>query len=166
MSRVDFSAAFEALSPGRSFTTRGRTITEADVVGFAAITGDWHPQHSDAAWASESTFGERIAHGMLVVSYAVGLLPIDPDRVVALRRLTDIVFKRPVRIGDTMHVEGQIAAKRPVTDDTGLVTLDIAVKNQRDELACRGRIDALWRRDAPPAQPAVLPEPGFVPIPL
>ena len=60
-------------------TTRGRTITEADLVSFSALTGDWHPQHADAAWAAESPFGERIAHGMLVLSYAVGLLPIDPD---------------------------------------------------------------------------------------
>ena len=77
--------------------TRGRTITETDLVSFSALTGDWHPQHADAGWAAASPFGERIAHGMLVLSYGVGLLPIDPERVVALQGLRNAVFKRPVR---------------------------------------------------------------------
>ena len=71
---------FDRLETGLAVTTRGRTITESDLVSFSALTGDWHPQHADASWAAESTFGERIAHGMLVLSYAVGLLPIDPAR--------------------------------------------------------------------------------------
>ena len=60
---VTWNAPFEELEAGQPFTTRGRTVTEADVVGFAALTGDWHPQHSDAQWAADSPFGERIAHG-------------------------------------------------------------------------------------------------------
>jgi acyl dehydratase len=106
---VSWWAPFEALETGQQFTTRGRTVTEADVVGFAALTGDWHPQHADAAWAEQSPFGERIAHGMLVVSLAAGLVPFDPGRVMALRRVSDATFKRPVRFGDTLHVEGRIA---------------------------------------------------------
>ena len=65
---LNWSAPYEELEAGQTFTTRGRTVTEADVVGFAALTGDWHPQHTDAVWAAESPFGERIAHGLLVVS--------------------------------------------------------------------------------------------------
>src|SRR5204863_9782764 len=84
---MNFSAPFEQLAEGESFVSRGRTVTEADVVAFAALTGDWHPQHADAHWARDSAFGERIAHGMLIVSFAVGLVPFDPDRVVALRRI-------------------------------------------------------------------------------
>ena len=57
---------------------RGRTITEADLVSFAALTGDWHPQHADAEWADAGRFGERVAHGMLVLSYAVGLVRVRP----------------------------------------------------------------------------------------
>ena len=82
----------------------GGTITEADLVSFAALTGDWHPQHADAEWAAAGRFGERVAHGMLVLSYAVGLVPFDPERVVALRGLDSVTFKRPVRIGDTIRV--------------------------------------------------------------
>ena len=61
----------------------------------------------DADWAAGSRFGEQIAHGLLVLSFAVGLLPLDPERVVALRRVGDAVFKQPVKIGDTVHVEGE-----------------------------------------------------------
>jgi 3-hydroxybutyryl-CoA dehydratase len=86
---------FDGLKPGQRFTTRARTITESDVVAFATLTGDLHPQHVDADWAAASRFGERVAHGMLVLSYAVGLVPLDPDRVVALRRVREAVFKRP-----------------------------------------------------------------------
>ena len=144
---VTWNAPFEALEAGQEFTTRGRTVTEADVVGFAALTGDWHPQHSDAEWASESPFGERIAHGMLVVSLAAGLVPLDPGRVLALRRVSDATFKRPVRFGDTLRVEGRIADVAPASDDAGLVTFAWNVVNQEGRTVCRARVDVLWKRD-------------------
>jgi acyl dehydratase len=120
-------------------------VTEADVVAFSALTGDWHPQHSDAVWAADSAFGERIAHGMLVVSFAVGLVAFDPERVIALRRVRDVVFKRPVRLGDTIHVEGTEAERREVDDETALVTWNWRIVNQDGELACRLAIEALCR---------------------
>ena len=130
------------------FTSRGRTVTEADVVAFSALTGDWHPQHSDAAWAAESAFGERIAHGMLIVSFAVGLVAFDPERVVALRRIRDVVFKRPVRLGDTIHVEGTEAERRDVDDEHALVTWNWRIVNQDGELVARVTIEALSREPA------------------
>ncbi len=144
---LDWAAAYDDLRPGQAFVSRGRTITEADVVGFAALTGDWHPQHSDAVWAADSAFGERIAHGMLVISFAVGLVPLDPRRLVALRRLGDVVFKRPVRLGDTLRVSGRIAALSPGSDEAGLVTLGWSIHNQDSQLVCRARVEALWSRD-------------------
>jgi acyl dehydratase len=128
--------------------SRARTITEADVVAFSALTGDWHPQHSDAVWAAESAFGERIAHGMLVVSFAIGLVDFDPERVVALRRIRDVVFKRPVRLGDTIHVEGTEAERREVDDGMSLVTWNWRIVNQDDELVTRVTIEALYREPA------------------
>jgi len=158
---------FERLAEGATFETRGRTVTEADVVAFAAQTGDWHPQHADAEWARDSAFGERIAHGMLVLSYAVGLVEFDPDRVVALRRVADAVFKRPVRLGDTIRVRGVVTGLDPVSDDAGLVTLAWTIVNQEGKTVVRARVEVVWRREAPvapePFQPA---ENGFVPIPL
>jgi 3-hydroxybutyryl-CoA dehydratase len=151
---------FEEIDPGDRFVTRGRTITEADVVGFANLTGDTHPQHIDAEWAAGGRFGERIAHGMLVLSYAAGLVPFDPDRVVALRRVGDATFKAPVRIGDTIHVEGSVEDKRELDDDHGLVTCRWRVLNQRGKLVARVSVDAVWRRE--PAQDA--PEPTKEPV--
>jgi 3-hydroxybutyryl-CoA dehydratase len=158
---------FEHLREGERFRSRGRTVTESDVHAFAALTGDLHPQHCDADWAAGSAFGERIAHGMLVLSFAVGLVGFDPERVVALRRVSDAVFKRPVRFGDTVHVEGQVAKLTPVADDAGLVALVLKIVNQNTKTVCKTNVEALWRRETPP-----MPEPfapsadGFVPIPL
>jgi 3-hydroxybutyryl-CoA dehydratase len=158
-------APFEALEAGQEFTTRARTVTEADVVSFAALTGDWHPQHADAQWAAASPFGERIAHGMLVISLAAGLVPFDPGRVIALRRVSDATFKRPVRFGDTLHVEGRIKELGAASDEAGLVTFAWNVVNQDGRTVCRACVEVLWRRDAEfssePGEPA-----GFVPIPL
>ena len=162
---INWCAPFEALEPGQEFVTRGRTVTEADVVGFAALTGDWHPQHSDAEWASTSAFGERIAHGMLVVSLAAGLVPFDPGRVVALRRVSEATFKRPVRFGDTLRVEGRIAEVGAGTDEAGLVSFAWNVLNQDGRSVCRARVEVLWKRDVW-AEVEAERSGEFVPIPL
>jgi 3-hydroxybutyryl-CoA dehydratase len=145
---------FDDLRIGDSMESSGRTITEYDVVSFASLTGDWHPQHADAAWAAESPFGRRIAHGMLVISYALGLLPIDPRVVLALRSIDGAVLKRPVGLGDTIRVRAKVAEKRPLGEETGLVRLAVRIVNQADELAARLEIVVLWRRQPPEAQPA------------
>jgi 3-hydroxybutyryl-CoA dehydratase len=165
---LNWSAPYEELEAGQTFTTRGRTVTEADVVGFAALTGDWHRQHTDAVWAAESAFGERIAHGLLVVSLAAGLVPFDPDRVVALRRVADATFKRPVKFGDTLHVTGRVAELGAGSDEAGLVAFQWQVVNQDGKTVCRARIEVLWRRDgvADDAGADEYAVTGFVPIPL
>jgi 3-hydroxybutyryl-CoA dehydratase len=160
-------APFEALETGQEFTTRGRTVTEADVVSFAALTGDWHPQHADASWAAQSPFGERIAHGMLVISLAAGLVPFDPERVMALRGVSGATFKRPVRFGDTVHVEGRIKELTAVSDEAGLVTFAWNVVNQDGRTVCRASVEVLWRRDGSAVGEADAADAGgFVPIPL
>jgi acyl dehydratase len=164
---VNFSAPFEQLAAGQEFVSRGRTVTEADVVSFAALTGDWHPQHADASWAASSAFGERIAHGMLIVSYAVGLVPFDPDRVVALRRIVDATFKRPVRLGDSIHVAGSVVDTREIDDAAGLVTLSWKILNQDGQAVCRARVEVLWRRDGVRLEDPFTPDAfGFTPLPL
>jgi 3-hydroxybutyryl-CoA dehydratase len=145
-----FAKDFDALSEGERFVTRGRTIGEADITGFGTLTGDTHPQHTDAEWAAGSRFGERIAHGLLVLSYAAGLMPFDPERIVALRRVGDAVFKQPVKIGDTIHVEGEIAGKSEIDPGHGLVTTRWRVMNQRGKLVARASVDLVWRRDTMP----------------
>ena len=145
-----FERDFDALTQGERYSTRGRTIGEADVTTFATLTGDTHPQHTDAEWAAAGRFGERIAHGLLVLSYAAGLMQFDPDRVVALRRVGDAVFKQPVKIGDTVHVEGEITDLREVDAQTGLVSTRWRVLNQRGKLVMMASVELVWRRESMP----------------
>ncbi len=142
-----FSQPFEDLEAGQRFTTRGRTVTEADVVAFAGLTGDFHPQHTDAEWAGDSVFGERVAHGLLVLGMAAGLVPFDPERVLALRRVRDAVFKRPVYLGDTIRVEGRVAEVKPVDDNAGLVAIALTVAGGGGRTVARIVVEVLWRRD-------------------
>ena len=136
-----FEKWFEELAPGDGFETRGRTITESDVVQFAALSGDMHPQHTDRHWAADGPFGERIAHGMLVLSYALALMPLDPERIVALRGIDRAVFKRPVALGDTIAVAGAVRGLTDLDSGHGLVTTDLRVKNHRGELVARCAVE-------------------------
>jgi 3-hydroxybutyryl-CoA dehydratase len=144
---MSFDRTFDDVPVGERFATRGRTVTEADVVLFAGLSGDMHPQHVDAEWSAGSRFGERIAHGMLVLSYAVGLMPFDPERVVALRRVRDVVFKQPARIGDTIRVEGEVAERRELDEGHGLVTCRWRILNQGGKLVAIATVEVVWRRE-------------------
>jgi acyl dehydratase len=140
-----FERSFRELAVGDRFETAGRTVREPDILQFADLTGDAHPQHIDPDWAAGSRFGEQIAHGLLVMSFAVGLLPLDADRVVALRRVGDAVFKQPVKIGDTLHVEGKVTALRELDADTGLVETALRILNQDGRLVVRATVELVWR---------------------
>ena len=141
-----FARSFAEISVGDRFTTTGRTVNESDILAFAALTGDGHPQHTDPDWAAGSRFGEQIAHGLLVLSFAVGLLPLDPDRIVALRRVSDAVFKQPVKIGDTVHVEGEIVRTREVDAEQGLVEARLRIVNDSERLVVRAQVELVWSR--------------------
>jgi acyl dehydratase len=145
------SVDFDRLELGARFRSRGRTITEADVVAFAALSGDSHPVHTDAEWAAASEFGERIAHGALILSYSVGLVPFDPEWVLALRGFERVVFKRPVKIGDTIRVEGVLEAKRELDGATGLAEFGWRIVNQRGAAVALAKARVVWRRQPAPA---------------
>ena len=151
----------QSFAPGTCITGRSRTITESDVVSFAAITGDWHPQHVDAEWAAQSRFGKRIAHGMLVVSYSIGLIGFDPERVVALRGIDSLTFKRPVAIGETIRVEAEVTDVRPIDPGHDLVELRWRVLGAGDRLAVRARVTIVHRHEGADSAPD--PVPGAVP---
>ncbi|MCW3020010.1 MAG: MaoC domain protein dehydratase [Solirubrobacterales bacterium] len=140
-----WSDPFEQLSVGERFESGARAVHDTDVIVFCALTGDWHPQHCDPEWAAASPFGERIAHGMLVLSLAVGLVPLDPARVLALRRVSDVVFKRPVRLDDSICVAGEITSLRPIDDSSGLVDFAWRINNQDGALVARASVQVLWR---------------------
>jgi 3-hydroxybutyryl-CoA dehydratase len=157
MTAAIFERPLESLASGERFETPRRTITETDVICFAALSGDMHPAHVDAEWADAGRFGERIAHGLLIVSYAIGLIPFDARYVVALRALRDVVFKRPVKIGATIGVAGQITDVKALDETLGLVTVRLEIGERERPAACILSIEALWRAgasaSAPPAAP-------------
>jgi 3-hydroxybutyryl-CoA dehydratase len=173
-----WSAPFEHLSVGERFRSAGRVVCDTDLIVFSALTGDWHPQHCDPEWAAAGPFGERIAHGMLILSLTVGLVPFDPERVLALRRISNVVFKRPVRLDETISVTGELSALTPVDASAGLVDFRWAVHNQVDATVCRATVQVLWRRDEERAERIAERPPfwhdavtgtddgGFVPLPL
>jgi 3-hydroxybutyryl-CoA dehydratase len=136
---------FDEMVEGDRFASRARTITEADVVNFACASGDWHPAHTNKLWAEKNIFGERVAHGMLLLAFAIGLVP--NTYVVALRRLKNVVYKEPVRFGDTVHVEGKVHRLRPFNEEVGMVTALWKLVNQRGEVCLKMEFEMLWQRN-------------------
>ena len=132
---------FEEFNVGDSITSAGRTVTESDVVAFAALSGDWNTIHTDAEYARSAMFGERIAHGLLGLSIASGLavrLGFIEGTVIAFMGL-DWKFRAPIKIGDTIHVRAQIAEKKPMPRlGGGMITLNVEVLNQRGETTQKG----------------------------
>lgn len=131
------SGIFHRIETGQVDETGGRTITEADVVNFAGVSGDFNHLHLDGERMAESMFGERIAHGMLVLSAATGLIwqsrtPAERDAVVAFYGIDDLRFRGPVFPGDRIHVELEVLEKRKRDDGlgTGTVSYEVAVKKQ------------------------------------
>lgn len=104
----------DELEPGARFRSRGRTITETDIVNWCAMTGDWQVVHSDAVYAESSRFGQRIAPGLMVLAFAAGLgIPPDSPTIVANYGTDRLRFVAPTHIGDTLHLEAEITAIEP-----------------------------------------------------
>ncbi|HSM55552.1 MAG TPA: MaoC/PaaZ C-terminal domain-containing protein [Candidatus Sulfomarinibacteraceae bacterium] len=132
---------FEDFEVGQTIVTAGRTITEGDIVRFAGLSGDFNQIHTDAAYAEAGMFGERIAHGLLVLSIASGLAVqtgMIEGTVLAFREL-EWKFSRPVMIGDTVHVVIEVMETKALARlGGGNVTMKVSVLNQRDEVVHRG----------------------------
>ena len=139
-------------SPGERFESPRRTITETDIVSYAALTGDWNPVHTDEVFARETAFGERIAHGPMTIGIAFGLLSrldLFDGSVLALRDV-EWSFEAPVRIGDTVrvHAEVESASPHPREADRGRLAMQVSCVNQRGERVSRGRFTVVIRRRA------------------
>ena len=124
---------FEDYKIGNKISTRGRTVTEADIVNFAGFTGDWYPLHTDVEYAKKSPFGERIAHGYLILSIQSGLFPLYDMAIVAFYGIESVRFINPAKIGDTLHLEIEVVDKKDKTEKAGIVTFQTIVKNQKEE---------------------------------
>jgi acyl dehydratase len=127
---------FEDYEIGETRQTVGRTITEADIVLHAGQTGDFFPHHMDAEWAATQPFGQRIAHGTLILSVAVGMTAGEINPQAMSYGYDRIRFIRPVFIGDTITVTAEIseAVDDPkLPDARGHVHERVTVQNQRGE---------------------------------
>lgn len=117
-------------------TSRGRTITEADIVNFAGISGDFVELHVNEVYAAKGPFGRRIAHGALIFSISTGLsvqLNQIQETVIAFYGVDKLRFTRPVFIGDTIHVVKKVVGKDQKDGDRGVVTFKTTVLNQFNE---------------------------------
>jgi acyl dehydratase len=159
-----FAAGFDELAVGDAYRSEPTPIEMRDVAVFAALTGDDHPIHVDPDWAATGPFGRPIAHGLLVLSLAVGVLPLDPDRVLALRRFRDATFKRPVAVGESVIVSCRVTELKPIDAGTGIAICEWRITGTDDRLRVRAIVEILWRRGDSPvsavAEAAAAPEPA------
>jgi len=134
---------FEEFEVGDSVESVSRTITETDVVNFASLSGDWNLIHTDAEYSRQQMYGQRIAHGLLVLSIASGLavrLGFMEDTILVFRGL-EWKFVKPVFIGDTIRLRVTVATKKAMARmGGGLVNFKMEVVNQKHEVVARG----LW----------------------
>ncbi|MDQ2899764.1 MAG: MaoC family dehydratase N-terminal domain-containing protein [Acidobacteriota bacterium] len=127
---------FEDFEVGAVFESRGRTVTETDIVNFAGLSGDFVELHTNEVYARHSPFGRRIAHGALIFSISTGLMTqmnFLNETVLAFYGLDHLRFTRPVFIGDTVRVHKKVASKQEKSEDRGIVTFETSVLNQNAE---------------------------------
>ncbi len=141
-----FNKYFDEIQVGDKVVSRGRTVTETDVVIFSMLSADWFSLHSDVEYAKTSMFGERIAHGLLVLSIASGLVPLQPQYTIAFYGMDRVRFINPTRLGDTIHVEGEVIEKEERNDQSGIVTYRQTVRNERGEEVAVGIMKVLMAR--------------------
>ncbi len=130
---------FEDYFIGEKLVSPGRTITETDIVQFAAFTGDWHPLHVDVEYAKKTPFGERIAHGMLTLCvgsalpFRLGMNVALPKSFIAFYGMDSVRFVGPVKIGDTIRCEVEIIELDVKNDNQGVIVAKNCIRNQREE---------------------------------
>lgn len=140
---------FEEFEVGAEFKSPARTITETDLVQFAALTGDWNPIHTDEEYCKATPYGSRIAHGLFGLALIEGLKfrlgHFDGTAIASLG--WNIKFSLPIRIGDTLHVKVRIASKRETKKaDRGVLVESVQLVNQRREVVTEGEHTVMMRR--------------------
>jgi acyl dehydratase len=140
---------FEDVQVGDEYVSPGRTVTEADIVAFAGLSGDYNVLHTDAEYMKTSIFGERIAHGLLGLSIASGLGSRAVPRSFATIAFLGLRwrFKGPIKIGDTIKVRMRVSDKKETSKpDRGIVTIQRSVLNQRGEVVQEGDTELMIER--------------------
>jgi acyl dehydratase len=145
---ADVRRFFDEIQVGEEYESPGRTVTEADIVLFAGLSGDYNILHTDAEFMKSSIFGERIAHGLLGLAIQSGLfsragIPYATLGFGTLRWK----FKGPIKIGDTVRVQAKVAAKQESDKpDRGVITVERQVLNQRNEVVQEGETELVVER--------------------
>lgn len=138
---------FEEFEIGQRVVSPARTITEADIVNFAGISGDWNLIHTDAEYAKTTPFGQRVSHGLLIMAVISGLAVrtgVMEGTVLAFREIESWKFSLPVFIGDTVHVVLEVEETKKLPRlGGGSIKLSVDVKNQDDKTVMKGRWIAL-----------------------
>jgi acyl dehydratase len=135
---------YEDLHVGMAFRSPGRTITDADLVGFAGLTGDFSELHTSDVYAKNSQFGRRVAHGLLGLAYAHGLMWARTgelrETAVAFLGINDWKFLGPIFVGDTIFVKYQISELRDSKSrpTQAIAVFDVSVVDQDDRTVQRG----------------------------
>lgn len=140
---------FEDFEPGGETVSRGRTVTEGDVMAFAGLTGDFMELHTNEEYAKTTTFGRRIAHGALVFSISVGLatrMNLLEGTLLAFAGVDKLRFVAPVFPGDTIHVVKRVVERKALGAAQGTVVFETRVLNQRGELVLVYQDKMLVRR--------------------
>ena len=137
----------EEFEVGQKTVTVGRTVAEGDIFNFAGFSGDYNQIHTDAEFASGTPFGQRIAHGLLGLSIASGLVMrtgMLEGTVIAFREINNWKFINPVFIGDTIHVETEVIETKALPRiGGGSVVIVLDVKKQTGETVMKGTWTAL-----------------------
>jgi len=140
----------EDFKVGEVLVTGRRTVEGGDVSRFAGLTGDFNPLHTDEVFAKQTPFGARVAHGILTLAVSNGQQNLSgwfEGTALALLGLDRLRFTAPVKFGDTIHTEMTVKQTRESSKtDRGVVTFDVVVKNQRDEVVCTYEENVLMRR--------------------
>jgi 3-hydroxybutyryl-CoA dehydratase len=133
---------FDDFEVGQTITSDAITITEEDVNAFAQLTGDTNPIHIDAAYAAAHAFGQRVAHGLLGLSIAIGLawkVGFLEGTILAFRELAHWKFSRPIYLNDSIRVRASVKEKKLVRRmGGGLVTYEVEILNQEDVIVQHG----------------------------
>jgi acyl dehydratase len=133
---------FEEFEVGQQIITPARTVAESDITSFAGLSGDYNQIHTNSEFAKTTPYGQRIAHGILVLSIASGLAMrsgILEGTVIAFREINEWKFVKPVFIGDTVHVELNVREIKALPRiGGGSVMINLDVKKQNDETVMKG----------------------------
>lgn len=144
---------FEEFQVGQRVITPGRTVSEADIMSFAGLSGDFNTIHTDAEYSATTPFGKRVAHGLLGLAITSGLAArtgVMEGTVLAFREISEWKFSRPIYIGDTVHAEIEVAETKSLPRlGGGSIVFDVDLKNQAGETVMKGKWSVLVQSKPP-----------------